>query len=106
MFHAETSRAILAAHEPPAAQSWGTGRTPFLLVCDHAGRRLPQSLGSLGLSVDALESHIAWDIGAAEVARGLAVALDGCLVEQTYSRLAIDCNRPLGAADSIATASA
>jgi predicted N-formylglutamate amidohydrolase len=73
----------------------------FVIVCDHAGRALPRSLGSLGLSATDLESHIAWDIGAAAVARRLADELDAELVLQRYSRLVIDCNRPLGAPDSI-----
>jgi predicted N-formylglutamate amidohydrolase len=75
-------------------------------VCDHASGRLPRALGSLGLTPAALASHIAWDIGAAAVARLLAVALDGDLVLQAYSRLVIDCNRPLHAPDSIVAASA
>jgi predicted N-formylglutamate amidohydrolase len=77
----------------------------FVIICDHAGRRLPRSLGSLGLSDEALATHIAWDLGALGVARRLASLLDACLVWQRYSRLVIDCNRPLTAADSIASAS-
>src|SRR5690606_38198156 len=38
---------------------------------------------------------IGWDPGAAEVARGLAAELDAPLVLSGYSRLVIDCNRPL-----------
>jgi predicted N-formylglutamate amidohydrolase len=79
------------------------GRAPFVVICDHAGRRLPHKLGSLGLSVQELASHIAWDIGAASVARKLASSLDAFVAWQPYSRLAIDCNRPLEASDSIAT---
>jgi predicted N-formylglutamate amidohydrolase len=82
------------------------GRSPFMFVCDHASGRLPRALGSLGLTPAALASHIAWDIGAAAVARLLAVALDGDLVLQAYSRLVVDCNRPLHAADSIVAHSA
>jgi predicted N-formylglutamate amidohydrolase len=62
-------------------------------------------LGSLGLSAAELQSHIAWDIGVAGLARHLAARLDACLIMQTYSRLVIDCNRPLGTPDSIATLS-
>ena len=81
------------------------GRSPFFIVCDHAGKLLPRALGSLGLTEVELASHVAWDIGALDVARRLAIALDACVVWQRYSRLAIDCNRPLDAADSIATRS-
>ena len=81
------------------------GRSPFFIVCDHAGRLIPRSLGSLGLSDDQLATHIAWDIGAAGVAQRLGAALGAHTVLQRYSRLVIDCNRPLDAADSIATRS-
>jgi predicted N-formylglutamate amidohydrolase len=66
---------------------------PFLLVCDHAGRAVPQSLNALGLSPAAFERHIAWDIGAGAVSRLLAQRLESWLIRQTYSRLVIDCNR-------------
>jgi len=69
------------------------GRSAFVLTCEHAGRRLPARLDNLGLGADQLERHIAWDIGAASVARRLAMALDAPCVLQTYSRLVIDCNR-------------
>jgi predicted N-formylglutamate amidohydrolase len=78
------------------------GRSPFFIICDHAGRAIPRSLGSLGLSEEQLATHIAWDIGAAGVARRLGASLGAYTVCQRYSRLVIDCNRPLGAADSIA----
>lgn len=76
-------------------------RSPFVIVCDHAGRQLPRALGTLGLSAADLQAHIAWDIGAAGVARRLSLELDAPLFEQRYSRLVIDCNRPLTAPDSI-----
>jgi predicted N-formylglutamate amidohydrolase len=77
------------------------GRSPFFIVCDHAGRLIPRSLGALGLSEDQLAGHIAWDIGAAGVAQRLGAALGATTVLQRYSRLVIDCNRPLDAHDSI-----
>lgn len=81
------------------------GASDFVLVCDHASNMIPRSLDHLGLSENELASHIAWDIGAAGVARQLAERLDAVLVLQNYSRLVIDCNRPLHADDSIATTS-
>jgi predicted N-formylglutamate amidohydrolase len=97
---------LLDADEaPPLELFCELGRSRFVIVCDHAGRELPRSLGSLGLSSLELETHIAWDIGAAGVARRLASELDAVLFLQRYSRLAIDCNRPLTAADSIAATS-
>jgi predicted N-formylglutamate amidohydrolase len=94
---------VLLSHDDPAPfdVQGRDGRAPFLIVCDHAGRLLPRALGSLGLTEDELGRHIAWDIGAGAVARRLAALLDAPLVAQRYSRLVIDCNRPLGAIDSI-----
>jgi predicted N-formylglutamate amidohydrolase len=67
---------------------------PFLLVCEHAGNRIPKVLGTLGLTAEQLRMHIAWDIGAEGVARLLAKLLDAPLAMQRYSRLVYDCNRP------------
>ena len=93
---------LLSPDEPaPVELLRPDAKSPFVLVCDHAGRRLPRALGNLGLASDALEAHIAWDIGAAEVARYMSAELDAALFVQRYSRLVIDCNRPLSAPDSI-----
>jgi predicted N-formylglutamate amidohydrolase len=75
--------------------------SPFVLLCDHAGRRLPQALGDLGLPAAEFERHIAWDIGARGVTERLSAMLDAPAVLQTYSRLVIDCNRPWGHPNSI-----
>jgi predicted N-formylglutamate amidohydrolase len=77
------------------------GRSPFFLTCDHASARVPRRLNSLGLSAQDLQRHIAWDIGAAEVAVLLAERLDAFLILQGWSRLVIDCNRPPGSPQSI-----
>ena len=86
----------------PLEVAGADGPSPFLIICDHAGRLIPRSLGTLGLPAADLERHIAWDIGAAGVARRLGAALGAHTVWQRYSRLVIDCNRPLDAPDSIA----
>ena len=94
--------ALLAPDEPPAVVEYrATGASPFLLVCDHAGQRIPRRLHNLGLAEADLARHIAWDIGIAGLARHLADRLDACLVMQPYSRLVIDCNRPPGSPESI-----
>ena len=77
------------------------GPAAFFIVCDHAGNLIPRALGSLGLSAQQLNRHIAWDIGAVGVARRLGASLGATTVWQRYSRLVIDCNRPLDAPDSI-----
>lgn len=76
-----------------------------MLICDHASRRIPRVLGTLGVSELDLQRHIAWDIGAAGVAARLSELLDAFLIMQGYSRLVIDCNRPLDSAGSIVTRS-
>lgn len=68
--------------------------SPVLLVCEHASRRMPEKMGSLGLSAEALESHIAWDPGALAVSQLLVKSLDAALIHQRFSRLVYDCNRP------------
>ena len=93
---------LLGADDPPPFDLSGRDApSPFVIICDHASRRLPRALDSLGLSSGALATHIAWDIGALGVARALASALDAFVAWQRYSRLVIDCNRPLSSADSI-----
>jgi predicted N-formylglutamate amidohydrolase len=64
-----------------------------LIVCDHASNAIPPGLGTLGLPREALERHIAYDIGAAEVTRALAAELAAPAVLSTHSRLVIDPNR-------------
>src|SRR5688572_24100592 len=92
---------LLAGEEAPTIIINKGGRSPLFLVCEHAGRRIPRSLQSLGLPARELERHIAYDIGAEQVARGLCERLDAPLVLQRYSRLVYDCNRPPEAAGAI-----
>ncbi len=90
----QESRALLAPDEPPPFTDYRRqANGPVLLVCEHAGRRIPRKLGTLGLSAEDRERHIAWDIGAAGLARELARRLDARLLMQPYSRLVCDCNR-------------
>ncbi len=85
---------LLAPDEPPAVTiERANGASAFVLLVDHAGNRLPRALGSLGLTDADLLRHIAWDIGALATARIMSSLLDAPMVAQTYSRLAIDCNR-------------
>ena len=93
---------ILAPDEPPPVLSRRRdGRSLYVIAVDHASRRIPRCLGSLGLSEVDLKRHIAWDIGALAVAEGVSEALDAPLVAQNYSRLVIDCNRRAGEPTSI-----
>jgi len=98
----ETPYRLLAADEPaPITVRNENGQSPFLIVVDHAGNAMPRAVGRLGVAEADCQRHIAWDIGAAAVSQFLADALDATLVQQNYSRLVIDCNRPPGLEDSI-----
>jgi len=97
---------LLTADDPSPVLSNGThDHSPFVIVVDHASARIPLRLQSLGLTQDALARHIAWDIGALEIAQRVAHTLDATLVAQMYSRLVIDCNRHPDADSSITTLS-
>lgn len=85
---------LTEADGSPVAVENPEALSPFLLVCEHASRRLPEKMGTLGLSPDALSSHIAWDPGALAVSQLLVKSLDATLVYQRFSRLVYDCNRP------------
>jgi len=87
---------LLSADEPAAfALENPEAVASILLVCDHASRRFPSSLGTMGLDPAARRCHLAWDIGAGELTRRLATSLSVTAVLCEYSRLVIDCNRQL-----------
>jgi predicted N-formylglutamate amidohydrolase len=77
----------------------------MLLVCDHASRAMPASLGRLGLAEASTYRHIAWDVGAASLCRALSERLRVHAVLAGYSRLVIDCNRRIEDPTSIVTVS-
>ncbi len=86
---------LTEADGAPVAVENREASSPVLLICEHASRRLPEKMGTLGLSPEALSSHIAWDPGAlCRVAKLLVKSLDAALIYQRFSRLAYDCNRP------------
>jgi predicted N-formylglutamate amidohydrolase len=96
------SAGLLDEEEPGAALVVnGAGHAPVVLICEHASNRLPRRLGTLGLSTAELERHIAWDLGAEQVARHLSRLTGAPLVLQRYSRLVYDCNRPPDSADAM-----
>lgn len=93
---------LIGPDDPPPFEIFNArGTAPLLLVCDHASRRIPQSMNRLGLPPRALDLHIAYDIGAAELTRLLADRLNAPAVLAGYSRLLIDCNRQPGDPQSI-----
>lgn len=91
-----TATAILADDEPQSFRVLNAqATTPILLVCDHASRRFPRSLGSMGLDPVARRCHLALDIGAGALTVTLAESLGVTAVMAQYSRLVVDCNREL-----------
>jgi predicted N-formylglutamate amidohydrolase len=95
---------LLDPDEPPPLLEIGRERgSAFVIAVDHASARIPRRLARLGLPPAELERHIAWDIGAFEVARRVAADLDAPLLASNYSRLVIDCNRDPRVASSIPT---
>lgn len=65
----------------------------LVLTCEHASNRIPDGYRRLGLTPGALNTHIAWDRGAREIARACARHLGCTLHEGTHSRLLVDLNR-------------
>lgn len=93
--------AASGALPPPVTVVNEDGKSPYVLLCEHASRFVPPRFAGLGLAETDLQRHIAWDIGAAAVARSLSQSLDAPLVLAGYSRLLIDLNRPTRSATSI-----
>lgn len=98
---AGTITPLSPADPPPCNIVNPDGHGRVVLICEHGGRLVPQALGDLGLPPEAFEGHIAWDIGAAGVARAMSGILDAPLLLQRYSRLVIDCNRSFQSPDLI-----
>jgi predicted N-formylglutamate amidohydrolase len=69
------------------------GSSDIVITCDHASNVVPSHFAGLGLDAAALNQHIAWDIGAAGVARILAQEMDCPAILCGTSRLVVDCNR-------------
>jgi predicted N-formylglutamate amidohydrolase len=88
-----THRQTDAKFFDPVERIDGSRRAGVLMICDHATNAFPPGYGTLGLPREALERHIAYDIGAAWVTRRLAALLDAPARLSTFSRLIIDPNR-------------
>ncbi|WP_210529405.1 N-formylglutamate amidohydrolase [Rubellimicrobium arenae] len=68
---------------------------PWVVTCDHASNAVPDWVagGDLGLPAWDMARHIAYDVGAAGLARALARRLDSPAILARFSRLVIDPNR-------------
>lgn len=99
---AEEATTLLGPDDPkPLAIDNAEGRSPFLLIGDHAGAAIPEALGDLGLTAADRARHIAIDIGVRGLGRELARLLDAPFIHQAYSRLVIDCNRDPAREDAV-----
>ena len=79
--------------EPPYFIVDGDPEAGIVILCDHARNRVPETYGSLGLPSTEFERHIAYDIGAEAITRGLAERLKCPAVLSNFSRLLINPNR-------------
>jgi len=87
---------LLAGDEPaPFRVLNPEAEIPLLLVCDHASRRFPASLGDLGIDLAVKRCHLGSDIGAKQLTMALSGRIGATAVLQQYSRLVVDCNRQL-----------
>lgn len=91
----ESARPAHSSHDrdAPCEIIPGQAEAGLLVLCDHASNALPPGYGTLGLPESEFHRHIAYDIGAAEVARRLASHLGASAVLGRYSRLLVDLNR-------------
>jgi predicted N-formylglutamate amidohydrolase len=74
---------------------------PIFLTCDHASNTIPKNLKNLELPSSIINSHRGWDIGALDVSLKISKKLHAPLCYTNYSRLVIDCNRPMNVDDAI-----
>ncbi len=64
-----------------------------VVTCEHASNAVPAQYKRLGLARSILDSHVAFDLGARDIARFYARALGADLHEGRWSRLVVDLNR-------------
>ncbi len=69
------------------------GHGQFVLSCEHASNRLPPPIRPEALDPPWLETHWAYDIGAAELTREIVRNTGSVAVLARFSRLVVDANR-------------
>ncbi len=82
----------------------GADESSILLIADHASNHVPQDV-DLGIDPVLLNTHIAIDLGVAELGAALCARLNCPGIFATISRLVIDLNREEDALHIIPTAS-
>lgn len=92
---------LIGPGDPPPFVTYNDhGKTPVLLVADHASPLIPAGMNQLGLADWVLERHVAWDVGVDKLTQFLADKLDAQAVLAGFSRLIVDPNRKPGAASA------
>jgi len=85
---------LIGPGDPPPFITYNDhGKSPVLIVADHASPFFPAAMNQLGLADWVLERHVAWDIGSDKLAQYLADELDAQAVLAGFSRLIVDPNR-------------
>ena len=69
------------------------GGSSLMIACDHGGNSLPITDSNLVTDPELMELHIAYDIGARQVAKLLSERFDAIALIANYSRLFVDLNR-------------
>jgi len=84
----------MPAH-PPCLMVGAERPGRWVVTCDHATNTVPPEIGGgdLGIGVEDMARHIAYDVGAAGVALVLAERLNSPAILSNFSRLVIDPNR-------------
>lgn len=97
-----------AGQQQIMSEAWtsiaGNEASGILIIADHASKHVPADI-DLGVSTKLLDTHIALDIGVAELAVELCRRLDIPGVLGGISRLVVDLNREVDAPHIIPTAS-
>ena len=113
MFHPQTAPCEAPGQDPlgrwPAlVERWpgSDGRAGVVIICEHGSNRTAAPWGDLGLDAEGWAAHVAWDIGALGLARGLAERMapacgGAVLVHAPLSRLIYDLNRAPGHAGAM-----
>ncbi len=70
-----------------------SGSSSLMIACDHGGNSLPIDEPGLVADPKLMELHIAYDIGARQVAKLLSEKFDAVALIANFSRLLVDLNR-------------
>jgi predicted N-formylglutamate amidohydrolase len=87
----------------PECISPRTPRSPFFFTCEHASNAIPEQYGVSDTDKAWLNTHWAWDPGAAMVSRAVASRFGSGAVLARASRLICDVNRKIGGPSFIRT---